>query len=77
MGVSASTGDDRVQRAVLALVLALELEELSIDGIVAEIGDRAGALTALDGLESVGLVQRVGDRVQPTAAARRFDELNI
>jgi hypothetical protein len=78
MGSSAATAGDRVERAVLALLLAfVGPEDLSIDEIVEEIGDRTGTLRALDKLELVGLIARIDDKVKPTPAARRFDELAI
>jgi hypothetical protein len=78
MSSSAATAGDRVERAALALLLAFEGPQgLSIEELVDEIGDRTGTLRALDKLEVVGLVARFGDKVKPTPAARRFDELNI
>ena len=78
MGSSAATAGDRVERAVLALLLASAgPEDLSIEQLVKEIGDRTGILRALDKLELVGLVARVDDKVKPTPAARRFDELGV
>jgi hypothetical protein len=78
MGPSASTGEDRVQRAVLALLLACAGPGgLSIEALVDEIGDPGGALGALESLRAVGLVECDGERAHPTLAARRFDELNI
>jgi predicted transcriptional regulator len=78
MSPSAATAGDRVERAVLALLLAFEgPEDLSIEELVDEIGDRTRTLRALDKLEVVGLVARIDDKVKPTPAARRFDELNI
>jgi predicted transcriptional regulator len=78
MSPSAATAGERVERAVLALLLAFEEpQNLSIEELVDEIGDRTGTLRALDKLEVVGLVARIDDKVKPTPAARRFDELNI
>jgi hypothetical protein len=78
MSSSAATAGGRVERAVLALLLACDgPEDLSIEELVAEIGDRTGTLGALDKLEVVGLVARIDDKIKPTPAARRFDELNI
>ncbi len=78
MRSSAATAGDRVERAVLALLLAFEgPEELSVKGLVEEIGDRTVTLRALDKLEVVGLIERIEEKVKPTPAARRFDELNI
>ncbi len=78
MNSSAATAGERVERAVLALLLASEeSEDPSIEALVDEIGDRTGTLLALDKLEVVGLVARIEDKVKPTPAARRFDELKI
>jgi predicted transcriptional regulator len=78
MSSSAASAGERVERAVLALLLASdESEEASIEELAHEIGDRTGTLRALDKLEVVGLVARIEDKVKPTPAARRFDELNI
>jgi hypothetical protein len=75
---SAVTAGERVERAVLALLLAFEgPDTLSIRALVEEIGDRTVTLRALGKLELVGLVERIDDEVKPTPAARRFDELNI
>jgi hypothetical protein len=78
MGSSAATAGERVERAVLALLLAFDDPgDLSIEELVDQIGDRTGTLRALDKLEIVGLVARIDDKVRPTPAARRFDELGI
>jgi hypothetical protein len=78
MGSSAEAAGDRVERAVLALLLAFEgPEELAIEEIFDEIGNRPEVLRALAKLEGVGLVGRTGGNIRPTPAARRFDELNI
>ena len=50
---------------------------MTIEQLVNEIGDRARTLRALDKLEVVGLVARIDDKVKPTPAARRFDELDV
>jgi predicted transcriptional regulator len=78
MGSAAASTGARVERAVLALLLTLTYSEaLTIEELVGEIGDRSGTLRALDRLEVVGLIARNDDKVKPTPAARRFDELNI
>jgi hypothetical protein len=82
MSSSAARAGDRVERAVLALLLASDTPRgsphgLTLEDLVAEIGDRAGTLRALDRLEVVGLIARIKNEVKPTPAARRFDELNI
>jgi hypothetical protein len=78
MSSSAANAGDRVERAVLALLLADDApRSLSIEELVDEIGDRTVTLGALDKLEVVGLVARIDDEIKPTPAARRFDELNL
>ena len=78
MSSSAATAGDRVERALLALLLADDGPGgLSIEELVDEIGDHTVTLGALDKLEVVGLVARIDDKIKPTPAARRFDELNI
>ncbi|HVR04795.1 MAG TPA: hypothetical protein VMS02_02060 [Solirubrobacteraceae bacterium] len=63
---------------MLALLLAFDgPDELSIEAIVHEIGNRRDVVRALAKLERVGLVGRVGSSIRPTPAARRFDELDI
>ena len=59
------------------LLTLTDVETLAVDELVREIGDRSGTLRALDRLEVVGLIARDDDKVKPTPAARRFDELNI
>lgn len=78
MGSSAADAGERVERAVIALLLAFDgPDELAIDEIVDEIGNRRDVMGALAKLEYVGLVERVGGSIRPTPAARRFDELDI
>jgi hypothetical protein len=78
MGRSAEHADERVERAVLALLLAFAgPAELSLEAIVCEIGNRPAVVRALARLEGVGLVGRIESSIWPTPAARRFDELNI
>jgi hypothetical protein len=78
MSSSAAAAGERAERAVLALLLACDDPgDLSIEELVDEIGDRTVTLRALDKLEVVGLVARINDKVKPTPAARRFDELGI
>ena len=50
---------------------------MSIEALVNEIGDRTGTMRALGKLELVGLIARIDDKVKPTPAARRFDELEL
>jgi DNA-binding IclR family transcriptional regulator len=78
MGSSATGAPERVERAVLALLLARGgPPELSIEEIVDEIGNRPEVLRALAKLEAVGLVGCSDRSIRPTPAARHFDELNI
>jgi hypothetical protein len=78
MSSSAASAGDRVERALLALLLACDARRgLSIEQLVEEIGNRTVTLSALGKLEAVGLVARIDDEIKPTPAARRFDELNV
>lgn len=78
MGSSASPGEDGLERAVLALLLADEdTGWQSIEELVREIGDRTATLRALDRLRAIGLAESDRDLARPSAAARRFDELGI
>jgi hypothetical protein len=78
MGMSASPGEDGLERAVLSLLLADDAAGWqSIEQLVREIGDRAATLRALDRLRAIGLAESDRDLARPSAAARRFDELGI
>ena len=78
MGSSASPAEDRLERAVLSLLLAEEnVGWRSIEELVHEIGDRGATLRALDRLRAIGLAESDRDLARPSAAARRFDELGI
>lgn len=78
MRSSASLGEDGLERAILALLLADEgAGWRSIEELVREIGDRAATLRALDRLRAIGLAESDRDLARPSAAARRFDELGI
>jgi len=78
MGSSVSSAEDRIERAVLSLLLAHEdAGWQSIEWLIEEIGDRTAALCALDRLRAIGLAESDRGLARPSAAARRFDELGI
>jgi hypothetical protein len=78
MWTAGSSSGDRVERAVLALLLATDdADGPRVAELAEEIGERDVAMHALEALCSVGLAEVSGERARPTAAARRFDELNI
>jgi hypothetical protein len=75
---AASTDEDRVERALLAMLLAdRRAGWRPVEQLAAQIGDTAATLRALDRLRAIGLAE--GDRslVRASAAARRFDELGM
>jgi hypothetical protein len=78
MWTAGSSSGDRVERAVLALLLVNDdADGQRMTELLDEIGERDVAMHALERLCSVGLAEVSGDRVSPSAAARRFDELNL
>ena len=78
MGSPASPADERVERAVLSLLLADGPPDgQTVERLIEQIGDRSATLRALDSLRAVGLAERHGERARPTSAARRFDELGL
>lgn len=79
MSAAGSPADERVERALLALLLACaEPGGQPLRELVDEIGDHAATQRALTRLQAVGLAEVLGeDRVAPTPAALRFDELII
>lgn len=65
-----------VERAVLGLVLNTHPKSLTIPEVVRQIGGDA-VESAVRDLVSVGLLECQGDSIQPTAAALRFDRLEL
>jgi predicted transcriptional regulator len=66
-----------VQRAVLSLVLDAHPKLLTIPDLARELGTQDAVERAVAELVSVGLLAREGNAVSPTAAARRFDQLEL
>jgi hypothetical protein len=78
MGIAGRSSGDRVERAVLALLLSIDgANGQPVTALVEEIGDPAATMYALERLQLVGLVEVSGDRARSSPAARRFDELNL
>jgi uncharacterized protein YoaH (UPF0181 family) len=68
--------DKATQRAVLALALDAHPKSLALPDLAHELGQDA-VERAVPALVSVGLLARKGDAVSLTAAARRFDQLEL
>jgi hypothetical protein len=64
------------QRAVLSLVLDAHPKSLTIPGLARELGGLA-VENAVAALVGVGLLNREGDAVSPTAAALHFERLEL
>jgi hypothetical protein len=84
MNTHPSEAEDRVQRAVLGLLLDEHPAQLSLEEVVRELTDRPEDFdardiveTAVRGLVRVGLVHRHGPFVFATHAAVRFNELQM
>lgn len=69
--------DQPTQRAVLALALDAHSKSLALPDLARELGTQDAVERAVAELVSVGLLAREGDAVSPTAAARRFDQLEL
>jgi len=69
--------DKATQRAVLALVLDAHPKSLALPDLAHELGGQGAVERAVAELVSVGLLAREGEAVSPTAAARRFDQLEL
>ena len=68
---------DAVQRAVLALALAVHPKPLSAPLLAAEIRDANAVEEAAGTLCEVGLLDRDGDSLTASAAAVHFDRLGL
>lgn len=66
-----------VQRAVLSLVLDAHPDPLTIPAIASEIDQGDAGERAIRELVGVGLLECSGIVVRPTAAALRFEHLNL
>ena len=69
--------DKATQRAVLALALDAHPKSLALAELARQVGGQDAVERAVAELVSVGLLAREGDAVSPTAAARRFDQLEL
>jgi hypothetical protein len=68
--------DRWVRREVLAFVLAEDSVRLTSSELQERVGGPAEVVRAVEVLTANDLVVREGDKVVPTPAAIRFDELN-
>ena len=73
-GTPSSAG---VQRAVISLVLDAHPKSLTIPELARELGTQDAVESAVAALISVGLLTREGDSISPSAAALRFDSLEL
>jgi hypothetical protein len=73
-GTPSATG---VQRAVLSLVLDAHPDPLTIPAIASEIDQGNAGERAVRDLVGVGLLECSGITVRPTAAALRFEHLDL
>jgi hypothetical protein len=69
--------DQPTQRAVLALALDAHPKPLTIPTLVREIDAGDAVEVAIRDLVGVGLLECSGITVKPTAAALRFDSLEL
>lgn len=69
--------DQPTQRAVLALVLDAHPKSLALADLSRQVGGQDAVERAVAELVSVGLLAREGDSVSPSAAALRFDSLEL
>jgi len=69
--------DQPTQRAVLALALDAHPKSLALPDLARRVGGQDAVEGAVAELVSVGLLAREGDAISPTAAARRFDQLEL
>ena len=66
-----------VERAVLGLVLDAHPKSLTIPDLARQIDRGDATERAVRDLVGVGLLECQGDSIQPTAAALRFDGLEL
>lgn len=67
--------DERVQSAVLGLVLCEHPVQLTSEDLRREVGDDDATERAIGELVAVGLLRRERESVLPTRAALRFESL--
>jgi hypothetical protein len=68
--------DKATQRAVLALALDAHPNFLTVSDLARELGTQ-DVESAVAALVSVGLLERKGEAISPSAAAVRFDSLEL
>jgi predicted transcriptional regulator len=66
-----------VQRAVLSLALASHPKHLTVPDLAREIDQGDAVERAARDLEQIGLLDREGDAIRPSAAALHFDRLEL
>lgn len=69
--------DQPTQRAVLALVLDSHPKSLTTPNLARQLGGRDAVERAVVELVGVGLLERQGVSVRPSAAALRFERLEL
>lgn len=69
--------DQPTQRAVLSLALDAHPKPLTIRYLVRETGAGDAVERAVAELAKVGLIERDGNSIRPTAAALRFERLEL
>jgi phosphopantothenate synthetase len=69
--------NERIESAVLALVLAEHPTILTLGDLVMEIDDEIGVFDAVRALVAVGLLRREGGSVLPTRAVLAADRLEF
>jgi len=69
--------DQPTQRAVLGLLLEAHPKSLAVPAIARQLGAGKAVERAMAELVGVGLIERDGDSVRASAAAVRFDGLEL
>lgn len=77
MQANPSPEDEGIQRAILSLVLAAYPESLTIPQLARELGRGDAVERAVRDLVGVGLLECGGISIRPSAAALRFDRLEL
>lgn len=68
---------EAAQRAVLSLVLDAHPKSLTIHDLTRELGDQDAIEQAVAALIGVGLLDREGETISPSAAALHFERLDL
>lgn len=69
--------DQPTQRAVLGLVLEAHPKSLAVPAVACQLGAGEAVERAIAQLVEVGLLERDGDAISASAAAVRFDRLEL